>query len=85
MPINFRKQPATLQEKVDKAIRLTYQIHDTGDSEFMRAFIIDLLEKAYLKVKQDVEKVDGVFYQQKINHPDKDIMDLIIELKREQE
>lgn len=51
MPISYNKQPATLQEKVDKAIRLTYQIHDLGDSEFLRAFLIALIEKAYTKLE----------------------------------
>ena len=51
MPIGYKRQPSTLQEKVDKAIHLAYQIHDVGDSEFLRGFIIELIERAYTKVE----------------------------------
>lgn len=51
MPIQFNKQAFTLQEKVDKAIQLTYQIHNIGDSEFLRNFIIELMDKAYTKIQ----------------------------------
>lgn len=51
MPVSFNKQPATLQEKVDKAIKLTYHIGSVQDSEFMRAFILELLEKAFKRAR----------------------------------
>jgi len=50
MPVQFRKQATTLQEKIDKAIQITYHMDDTGDAIFMRGFLIELLEKAFTKL-----------------------------------
>ena len=80
MSISYSRQPATLEEKIDKAIKLCYQIHSIGDSEFMRAFIIELLEKAYGDVLRDVNRGDGRF-----NPVEVEIASKIEELKREQQ
>lgn len=53
MPIQFRKTPVTLQEKIDKAIDITYHIKDPGDADFLRKFLIELMEKAFLKLREE--------------------------------
>ena len=60
MPIGFKKQPFTLQEKVDKAMELTYQISDIGDSEFMRSFLLELIDKAFRKLIQERHGDNGI-------------------------
>lgn len=50
MPVKFNKQAFTLQEKIDKAMQLTYSLHNVSDAEFMRAFLLELIEKAFKKV-----------------------------------
>lgn len=55
MPIGYNRTPVTLQEKIDKAMKLTYDIRNPADADFMREFIITLIEKGYLRVNNDQE------------------------------
>lgn len=55
MPIQYNKVPVTLQEKIDKAMKLTFEIRNPGDADFMRDFLISLIERGYLRVDHNQE------------------------------
>jgi hypothetical protein len=62
MPIGYKKQAFTLQEKLDKAFQLTYSIKDAGDAEFLRGFLIELVEKAFKKMREERHGADYESY-----------------------
>jgi uridine kinase len=59
MPIGYNRDPFTLQEKIDKAIKITWDIRDAHNAEFMRKFLLELIEKAYVKLPNDSSKSIG--------------------------
>jgi len=78
MPIQYNKKAFTLQEKIDKAFQLTYHIHNIAEAQFMRNFLIELIEKGYTKLPT-------IFTQDKVDKPDPSIIDKIEQLKRTME
>jgi hypothetical protein len=62
MPIEYQKQAFTLQEKIDKAMELTFELRKVADSEFMRAFLLELIEKCFKKLLQERHLVGEVHY-----------------------
>jgi len=55
MPIQAHRQPFTLQEKIEKAINITYNIKGSDDAEFMRQFLYDIISKALNKIDENID------------------------------
>lgn len=56
MSFQFNKQAITLDEKLKRAVNITYNIKGSDDAIFMRNFLYYLIEKALTKLPEERTK-----------------------------